>query len=117
MSVSLGAEWLVDAHGCDPALLRSKSSLETLFDRLVEELGLHTLAPPQWHVFPGQGGVTGFLLLSESHLACHTFPEHGSATINLYSCQRLGDWPWAERLRDLLAARRVRVRFVERGER
>ena len=77
--VALGTEWIVDAHGCDPSALRSCAALGRLFARIVEELGLHPAGEPVWHVFPGQGGITGVLLLSESHLACHTFPERGFA--------------------------------------
>lgn len=115
MAPSLGCEWLVDAHACDPAGLRSQVRLATLFERVVAELDLHPAAPPQWHVFPGAGGLTGLWLLQESHLACHTFPEHGFAAFNLYCCRPRPDWPWAERLAEALAAERVQVQRLERG--
>ena len=35
-----GCEWVVDAHGCDPEALRSRAVLETVFARVVGELGL-----------------------------------------------------------------------------
>ena len=112
----LGTEWIVDAHGCDPASLRSCATLSALFARIVDELGLHPLGEPVWHAFPGQGGITGVLLLSESHLACHTFPERGFAAFDLYCCRPSHEWPWAERLADALGAAEVRVRSVPRGE-
>jgi S-adenosylmethionine decarboxylase len=113
----LGTEWIVDAHGCDPSSLRSCTALGALFARIVDELGLHPAGEPVWHVFPGRGGLTGLLLLSESHLACHTFPERGFAAFNLYCCRSPQEWPWAERLADALGAAEVRVRCVTRGER
>ncbi len=116
MIAARGTEWLIDAHDCDPETLRSRSVLETLFERLVGELGLHTLGPASWKVFPGEGGITGFLLLSESHLACHSYPEHRFVALNLYSCRPLETWPWTERLTELLGARRVSVRTLTRGE-
>ena len=70
---------IVDARGCDPDLLRSEEALRSLFAAMVGELGLHPLGPATWHAFPAPGGITGFLLLSESHLACHTFPPPGFA--------------------------------------
>ncbi len=111
-----GEVWVVDAEGCDPDLLRSRRSLEALFDEVVGELRLRPVAPAAWHVFPHPGGVTGFLLLGESHLACHTFPETGLAALDLYCCRSLGPWPWEERLRAALGARRVTVRRLPRGE-
>ncbi len=53
-------------------------------------------------------------LLSESHLTCHTYPEYGLATINLYCCRSRPEWPWADSLRDLLGAEHVTVRAIER---
>ena len=109
-----GEAWVVDARGCDPARLRSRDALASLFAAMVEELGLRPLGPAAWHVFPGAGGVTGFLLLTESHLACHTFPETGFAALDLYCCRRLPDWSWEERLREHLGAASVEVRRIPR---
>jgi S-adenosylmethionine decarboxylase len=53
-------------------------------------------------------------LLSESHLACHTYPEYGLATINLYCCRARPEWRWAEALGETLGATNVRVRTIER---
>jgi S-adenosylmethionine decarboxylase len=108
---------VVDAHGCDPRALRSLEVLEALFRQVVDELGLRAAGEAQWRVFPGEGGITGLLLLTESHLACHTFPERGFAAFNLYCCRPREDWPWPDRLRDALHAREVRVRRLVRGAR
>jgi len=113
--IVLGTEWLVDAHGCDPRLLRSRATLGRLFSRIVDELGLHPVAKAVWHVFPDEVGITGVLLLSESHLACHTFPERAFAAFDLYCCRPAQEWPWAERLADALGAAHVRVRSLPRG--
>lgn len=113
--IALGTEWLVDAHGCDPERLRSKDALARIFERVVREMGLHAAGDAAWRVFPDPGGVTGLLLLSESHLACHTFPERGFAAFNLYCCRPRDAWPWAERLREELGAASVSVRVFERG--
>lgn len=85
-----------------------------MFAALIAELGLHPLGEARWHEFPSGGGVTGLVLLSESHLACHTFPEFGSACFNLFCCRPRPVWPWAERLRALLGAAGVTVSTVER---
>lgn len=115
-AVPPGTEWVVDAHGCDPEALRSRDVLASVFRQVVEELALRAAADPVWHVFPGEGGITGLLLLTESHLACHTFPERGFAAFNLYCCRPREDWPWAERLRATLQAREVTVKRLARGQ-
>ncbi len=116
-AVQTGTEWLVDAFDCRTDALRSVPVFEALFAQLVGDLRLHPVSPAVWHCFPGSGGLTGLLLLSESHLACHTFPERGFAAVNLYCCRPRDDWPWEERLRAMLGARHVAVRRLARGVR
>ena len=113
--MEIGTEWLIEASGCDASALRDVHRLGELFARVIAELDLHPLHDPAWHVFPGPGGITGFVMLTESHLACHTYPEHGFATINLYCCRPREEWPWRERVAELLGATEVRVRSVERN--
>ena len=113
-ALGAGAEWVVEARGCDPARLRSVDVLRELFERVVRELSLHPVAEAQWHEFDGPGGVTGLLMLSESHLAVHTFPEHRSACLNLFCCRPRPAWDWAAGLRETLGAEDVDVRVLGR---
>jgi S-adenosylmethionine decarboxylase len=83
----IGQEWIVDASGCDPAALKSPRVLAGLFEEIIVALQLSIIGSPQWHVFPEPGGITGLALLSESHLAIHTFPEHAYAALSIYSCR------------------------------
>jgi S-adenosylmethionine decarboxylase len=113
--MDLGAEWLVEASGCDAEALGDPRVLEGLFRRIIEELDLHPLHETAMHVFPPPGGVTAFVMLTESHLACHTYPEHGVIALNLYCCRIREEWPWQERLAEILGAQIVRVRSLMRG--
>jgi S-adenosylmethionine decarboxylase len=85
-----------------------------LFQSLIDELDLHTVGDILWHSFPLTGGITGLALLSESHLAVHTFPEHGSLCLNLFSCRPRPRWHFEATLRERLGADLVSVREVER---
>ncbi|HKH91655.1 MAG TPA: S-adenosylmethionine decarboxylase [Gemmatimonadaceae bacterium] len=114
-AVARGDEWVVEAFGCDPERLADRAALVTLFDRMVDELGLRPVGAGQWHVFPSPGGITGMLLLAESHLTVHTFPEHRSLCLNLFCCTSREPWPFAERLAELVGATRVSVRHFERA--
>ena len=110
----VGTEWLIEAYGCDQGKLRDEELLRTAFARIMEELGLKAVGTV-WHKFPGEGGVTGMAALTESHLACHTYPEHGIATFNLYCCRTRPEWDWEANLKQLLDAFSVKVTKIERG--
>jgi S-adenosylmethionine decarboxylase len=111
----VGTEWLIEATGCNAAALRDEPTLKTLMSRVIDDLGLQTIGEV-WHKFDGEGGVTGLVALTESHLACHTYPEHGVATFNLYCCRTRPEWNWEENLKSSLGATTVNVSKIERGE-
>jgi S-adenosylmethionine decarboxylase len=109
-----GLEWIVEAHGCNPAALADQRRLEDLFGALVGELNLHPLDKTSWHQFPLTGGITGVSLLAESHLACHTFPEFGSLCLNIFCCRPRPGVDFDALLKKELGATSVFVREVER---
>ncbi|HTV22707.1 MAG TPA: S-adenosylmethionine decarboxylase [Polyangiaceae bacterium] len=110
-----GTEWLVDALECDPVRLRDAEALLALGTTLVAELELRVIGAPLLHRFDGPGGVTGLYLLSESHLAWHTYPEARLCTLNVYCCRPRPMLDWEALLSRTLDARRVRVTMVRRG--
>jgi len=116
-----GTEWLVDAAGCDARRLSDLRHLQHLCAALIDALCLRVIGEPHWHQFPSlqgsaeAGGVTGLYLLAESHLACHTFPELGRATFNLYCCRRRPAWDWEKFLTTRLGATQVVARSIPRG--
>jgi S-adenosylmethionine decarboxylase len=109
-----GQEWIIEAYGCDGAALADLEKLRALFADFVRALALRPVGDPVWHQFPNTGGVTGLCLLAESHLACHTFPEHQSICLNVFCCQPRPEWDFTGYLQRELGATVVNVRRVER---
>ncbi|HJT68288.1 MAG TPA: S-adenosylmethionine decarboxylase [Pyrinomonadaceae bacterium] len=112
--MTLGTEWLIDASGCDADALADLERLRAVFDRVINDLELNVVGEIAWTTFSQPGGVSGLALLSESHLTCHTYPEFGAATFNLYCCRKRTAWPWEKMLREMLGAKEVRVQVFER---
>jgi len=110
-----GTEWLVDATGCDPGRLRDIEVLVELGRVLVAALELRVIGEPLLHHFGGEGGATGLYLLSESHLAWHTYPESALCTLNVYCCRPRPPLDWKALLGRALGAQRVHVVTVQRG--
>ena len=75
--------------GCSSATLTDLETLSTLCRTATLDAKL-TIVDEKWHVFPdwnGQpGGITGTILLAESHLAIHTWPESRGVTLDVYVC-------------------------------
>ena len=111
----VGTEWLVEAAGCNAERLRDESILRSLFESIIADLGLRSI-DAIWHKFDGEGGVTGLVALTESHLACHTYPEYGTATFNLYCCRTRPEWNWEDELKEALGAKAVSIEKIERGD-
>ncbi len=112
----VGFEWLIDAGDCDAKALRDVEKLRAIFAAIVADLELKTIGDAAWHKFTGEGGITGLVMLTESHLACHTYPEHQSATFNLYCCRERREWNWESNLKEMLSAQNVKIQKIERGK-
>src|ERR1044072_3483964 len=112
--MTLGTEWLIDASGCDADALSDPEPLRAVFNRVINYLELSVVVEIAWAKCSEPGGVSGLALLSESHLTCHTYPEFGAATFNLYCCRKRTAWPWETMLAEMLGATEVRVQVFER---
>lgn len=112
MSV-VGRHLLAELEGCSAAI-DDREAVERAMEEAVAASGA-TLLHLRVHPFEPQG-ITALALLSESHLALHTWPERGYAAADLFTC---GDHVVGERaiavLEDAFCAARVTLRVVERG--
>ena len=109
-----GVHLTADLHGCAAGLsvMDDPQALRTLCLQAVRSAGLQPVGE-LFHRFPGPGGVTGAVLLAESHLAVHTWPELGTVTIDAFVCNLHQDNSLrAERLLEELVAHFGAVRVL-----
>ena len=86
-----GPHVMLDLNKCNSKLLQSVDLCFKLLDELPGHIGMTKITMP--HVFPYQGlvpedkGVTGTVIIAESHLSVHTFPLKEYAFIDIFSCK------------------------------
>lgn len=109
-----GLHVLADLLDADPARLADAAGIEREARRAAELAGATVLRSEVHGFGPGQG-VAGVVLLAESHLTFHTWPEHGYAALDAFMCGACRPQLAIDHLVQALGARSVRVQTVERG--
>ena len=80
----LGRHVLAEFFECDPNILNNRDRIENLMVDAAIECGA-TIVQKCFHMFSPYG-VSGVVIISESHLAIHTWPELGYAAVDLFTC-------------------------------
>lgn len=82
---------IIDGYGADPCLLQDEGFIYQLLDRYPAQIGMTKIAPPVVYRYvgtkPEDWGISGFVLIAESHIALHTFVERGLINIDVFSCK------------------------------
>lgn len=81
-----GRHVLAEMTGCSPAVLNDVVALEICFRDCAEQGGA-TLVSSHFHHFTPQG-VSGVVVIAESHVTVHTWPEYGYAAVDVFTCGR-----------------------------
>ena len=94
---ALGKHLLLELKGCDEEVLNDLSFLKSSLITAAEESGAEVLEV-SFHQF-NPHGVSGAVIIAESHLFIHTWPEHGYAAADVFTC---GDSVQAEKAAQIL---------------
>jgi len=81
---ALGKHLLLELNGCDHKLLNDISFIKETMLAAAKESGA-TVLGESFHQFSPQG-VSGVIIIAESHLTVHTWPEHGYAGADIFTC-------------------------------
>lgn len=109
----LGRHLVADFHGCTADLNDPRLVMETLEQAC--QVARATVVERSGHHFSPYG-VTAVVVIAESHLAVHTWPEYGYAAVDLFTCGTSVDtWKAFEYVKKALGASRVEVRELQRG--
>lgn len=91
----LGPHLILDLYGGNKKKLNSIGFIYKFLDELPEFLDMQKMAPPTVYYWKGSddlkamdhGGISGVVLIAESHASIHTFPDRGYASVDIFSCK------------------------------
>jgi len=110
----LGRHLIVEMWGVDPALLDDEEKLRSVLLKAAEVAGGKIIGV-LFHKFEPQG-VTGVVAIAESHISIHTWPEHGYAAIDIFTCgSHVDPWRAFEYSMKELKPKNVNVFEIKRG--
>ncbi len=95
-SPHLGRHMLLELFDCPADNLNDTDFIEKALLGICDEIGATTVTSHFHHFAPL--GVSGVVIIAESHLTIHTWPEHGYAAVDLFTCDATIDYDLAERL-------------------
>jgi len=82
---------IVDGFGANRKTLESEDLIYEILDNYPSRIGMTKVAPPQVFKYigskPDDWGISGFVLIAESHISIHTFPDRCYVNIDIFSCK------------------------------
>lgn len=114
MSNSLGRHVLAEIYGCSFDILNDREKVETIMVNAALEAGAE-VREVVFHKFSPQG-VSGVVVISESHLAIHTWPELGYAAVDVFTCgDRVNPWDACNYVTEQFKAGHMTATEMKRG--
>jgi len=111
---SLGVHWIAEFYECDQRILDNKEELEKIFLKAVEVSGA-TFIKKFFHQFAPQG-VSGAVIIAESHFTVHTWPEYGYAAVDIFTCgEKIDSEAAVKFIEEELKAKRSETKRLGRG--
>ncbi len=111
---ALGRHILAEFYGCPPEKLNNTDLIKQDMVAAALEAGAEVMETV-FHRFSPQG-VSGVVVISESHLAVHTWPEFGYAAVDVFTCgQTVDPWISCDYLKQKFSAKNMTAREIKRG--
>lgn len=110
---------IVDGYGCDAEALRNTDLIYHFLDTLPDGIGMTKMIPPQVYEYHGEKsqdwGVSGFVLIAESHISIHTFPDRQHVNIDIFSCKSFDTAKCVKIVESRFGLSRTETNILERG--
>jgi S-adenosylmethionine decarboxylase len=109
---------IIDGYGSNSEILQSEEFVYQLLDQYPAEIGMTKISPPYVIRYvegrPEEWGVSGFVLIAESHISIHTFVERCYVNIDVFSCKDFNADQAITDLSNRLRLTEIRTRLLDR---
>ncbi|MCZ6615579.1 MAG: S-adenosylmethionine decarboxylase [Chloroflexi bacterium] len=110
---------IVDGYGGDVKVMEDPDALLRFLDEYPDAIGMTKITPPQVYTYTGRkpkdNGLSGFVLIAESHISVHTFPSRKYINIDVFSCKEFDADKALNELRATFSLETVRSWVLDRG--
>ena len=110
---------VIDGYGADSAMLEDTEAIYRFLDEYPDSIGMTKITPPHVYTYVGQTpedvGVSGFVLIAESHISIHTFPKRKYVNIDVFSCKEFDTQKALDDLQARFSLKQVRSWTLDRG--
>ena len=110
---------VVDGYGADPEKLKDSDLMFRFLDEYPSAIGMTKMIAPQVYTYRGKTpedwGLSGFVLIAESHISVHTFPDRGYVNIDIFSCKDFDPDSSLQDVKESFSLDQVRVWTMDRG--
>lgn len=113
MSIALGNHILVEFMNCEPHIMNDVAAIERDMVGAAQKAGATVINSTFHHFSPY--GVSGVVVIQESHLAIHTWPEYGYAAVDLFTCGEMDAWISFDFLKECFGAKSYSAIEMKRG--
>jgi len=113
MSTALGNHILVEFMNCDPHIMNDVAQIESDMVAAAQRAGATVINSTFHHFSPW--GVSGVVVIQESHLAIHTWPEYGYAAVDLFTCGEMDAWISFDHLKECFKSQSYSALEMKRG--
>jgi len=116
---AFGLHLTADAYGANPGALADISVVADFLDTLPELIAMTKIMPPYCFIYRGKvhedWGISGVVLIAESHISIHTFPDKGFLSLDIFSCKPFNPGKALGYARRRFGFKKVEKRVFDRG--
>ena len=110
---------VIDGYGCDPGQLADMEHVRRFLDAYPDAIGMTKISVPSVQTYrgpvPEDWGVSGFVIIAESHISVHTFPDRAYVNVDVFSCKEFDAERALEEIRALFTMTKSNHWVLDRG--